>query len=186
MHVGSAPARLKCSNVLAVGAGPLLNWKAPPPGRATQIQLAGVTCRTSGPLIRCWPEAGLDRRNALAIEADDCVFEMRGSTPALLEFVGGPRRADWHECFQIVAAGALLAPGTHVATWVDLERRTTLPLNSADAAARMSVEGLVLTPLLFPGPADGRPQHSQLTEYEGPQRSGTVPGIAARSLPQVD
>jgi hypothetical protein len=155
------------------------------------VSLRQLTLRESGPLLRVlWPAtggaSGLVPPNLagcrIAIEANDCVFQLKAAQAALFEWLGTSGGADWLASIRMRGEGSVTLPGVPIAARVDIatDQRTDL------ASDGFELEGLMAAPFEFGGPLSDAPRDSTIRFCDAPRRSDLPPGIDPTRLPDGD
>jgi len=176
LHLASAPQKLDAENCLRLGAGPLFVLaKSPRPGRPLVVKLSGVTTRGSGPLLNWRLPDQPKNLGQVQIEATSCVFDLASPQVALFEFIGGPRREDWHKWISLVGADALMSEQSPPAAWLNRRSGKYETLDDRD----LKLEGLFAVPYAFAGQYSANPADAELAEIRASisRRSVEMPGF---------
>lgn len=171
----AAPGRILGRNVLNLGGGFLRLATLPPAGRVCSVQLERVTLRDAESLLHvAIPES--NRVGRIAVQARDCVFDLKSKTAALCVFRTAFPGAVPRHLVRFSGEGSLIPPGARIVA------------DAGDASSTMETEavvidgGLIAGEFTFAGAADGEPVNSVIQSHRGPRRGNQPPGIDAGSL----
>ncbi len=180
LYLASAARRVECTNLLKLGGGPLIHLATGVgPGRTLNVQLAAVTCRQAGGLVRWRVPDGHDKPGEVLIEATDCVFDLAQNATPLLEFAGRSFRPDWPRSLKLTGEGSLARLGPVAVGWIDLTTGQERALDGTLA----QIDGLLAAPFSFHGPATTNPADSEISTFDAPRRGSLPPGIRPGDLP---
>lgn len=181
------PRQIALTNCLKLDKGPCLAVFPKAVPRPSRIELAKVTLRESGPLLRL---AGrfAEQTNSPAMEvvAQDSVFEMAPSTRALIEISTSRPRADLARSVRMTGHGLVMSPGSRLMAVVSHStadnRDTVTPVEEADE----HFEGILVSELQFAGPAQGPTENSELESLTAPRSANDAnPGIDPTLIPSA-
>jgi serine/threonine-protein kinase len=145
--------------------------------RPLHIDCDGLTLREAESLIRMPESIRHSGTESILIEAHSCVFDLAGERSALFVVVGADLNAFDSTVVALTGDGTLAGADLVIARQVASPSRRTILLESG-----FTVEGIVVEPFKFAGPADGRTENSSLDTYNGPRRGGRLPGVDASRL----
>ncbi len=181
------PHQVAMENCLKLGNGPCFSVSPKATVHACTLDLARVTLRDSGPLVRL---AGsyADRANAPTIEflANDCVFDLATTSPGLIELQTIQPRTDAARAIHMRGRGSVVAPNVHLMVTVDpaiQEPSRQFAREVADADEQF--EGIVVSELLFKGRATGPTGNSHLENLSPRSAADTLPGVETSRLPAI-
>jgi hypothetical protein len=181
LFVASPIRRVEFVNCLRLAGGPLCHLVlATDFRRETTVRLERTTCRGASALLRIAAPADGGTRQSVAVDADDCVFDLASPAGTLFELVGNQTPAGWGSCVRLTGEGSLAAETTMTAVAAPTEGGAPVPLDPA----AIRVEGILTGPYRFAGPISRRGEDAEVRDYEAPRRSPTPPGVVAAELPQ--
>ena len=208
VRLGSAPAAIRCENVLHLGPGVLWRFaELPPAGNAVNVSLVNLTQRNAGALLRVDLPPGNGPFGRVAVMAKNCVFHYAGENSAMCvlgtSFPGQAPRG----IVQFSGEGSLFPPGGRIAVEAAAldgpaaaypSRAAALDGPAAAYPSRAAVGPAPLAPVEneavqidggllagefeFAGPAGSDPATSVIAKHRAPVRSQHTPGIDARRL----
>jgi eukaryotic-like serine/threonine-protein kinase len=167
----AAPLAIKISDMLDLGAGPLLRLdRAPRIDEPIEIVLNHSTLRDSAALIGFHIERlPTDEPGTIGITTNDCVFAP-SRDGALVLFATPARPTTLAKALQWSGQGSLLAANSRVGDWLKAGRPRS-------EEVEISVDGLVSGQVQFAGPADAGSSASRVTRWLAPVQSAEPPGI---------
>jgi hypothetical protein len=143
-----------------------------------QVVVQRVTLRESGPLLRFYPDDKAGPSGPVAIQADDCVFDIGVSATALLEVRTETPAGEWLDRVTIQGAGSLITPNANIASRIAPSDGGREVID----ASKMELEGLMAAPFEFAGPPSHDPSTSVIVSAQAPRRSSQLPGVDTSSL----
>jgi serine/threonine-protein kinase len=180
VRLGSAPAAIRCENVLHLGPGVLWRFaELPPAGNAVNVSLVNLTQRNAGALLRMDLPPGNGPFGRVAVTAKNCVFHFAGENSALCVFgTSFPGQAP-RGIAQFSGEGSLFPPGGRIAVEAAVGPASPVPVENE---AVQIDGGLLAGEFEFAGPAGSDPAKSVIAKHRAPVRSAHTPGIDARRL----
>ncbi|MBN1588201.1 MAG: protein kinase [Pirellulales bacterium] len=167
---------IRFSNVLHLGAGPLLRLRrAPEADEPAILALDRTTLRDSGPLLRCdAPSNG--SAGKITLKTNGCVFSPRADQPLLL-LAGKPLPEQLLKRMTWTGQGSVVNPDCAIVGYLDDSGEARpLPENV------LSIDGLVRGQVEFAGDLHGPSTDSRAVQWLAPLQSDEAPGIDG-SLP---
>ncbi|MEI8381926.1 MAG: serine/threonine-protein kinase [Planctomycetota bacterium] len=184
--LAEVPRRVTIKNCLKLNDGPCLAVFPKAPPRRCQINLAFVTLRDSGSLLKVSGRLA-EQANSPPIEiaAHDSVFALAASSPGLIELITNRPRSDASRSVQMTGHGLVVPPGARIMSVVSTNEKGAATVTAVEEADEL-FEGILVSDLQFVGPANGPPAASELASLTAPRKSADAnPGIEPTSIPSV-
>ena len=177
------PHHVTISNCLKLGDGACFAVSPKAALHPCAFELNKLTLRDSGPLLRL---AGTyaEQTTAPTIEftANDCVFALASTGTGLIELQSPRPRTDPGKSVRMTGHGSVLAPGLNLMVIVDPSGQSARQVADADE----QFEGIVVSELVFAGPASASTGNSRLERLTAPRSSADArPGIDTTRLPAI-
>jgi len=178
-HFARAPQSVHITNCLKLGTGPFLRYRQPPnAGSPTSLKLNHTILRRAGSLISInTPQQ--TSTGFIAIEADNCVFDIPPTNGSLVEWNAAAIPENWFETIEIIGGGCFANPDVVVASHAKTRATNRIVLDTT----RMQIEGITTAPFDFHGPISDDVRTSEIKSFVGPTTGSQNPGINAKHLP---
>jgi serine/threonine protein kinase len=184
LYFADAPSRWSIENCLSLHGDAFARFKSwPNPERPLSADWQQFTLRETGSMLLFDPkEDDSPVSGELAITARNCVFDLQPESGALFLFHQDDVPDAQFTYLSLVGEDCVTSDSLVVAGRWDADAKKHYPL-SADS---LRLEGLVIAPISYAGPASEFPDGSQVTDVSGPRLSAELPGIQAERLPPAD
>ena len=182
IYFGTSPASWTVDNCLSVGANAFARfhtWPAPErplAGEWTNFCIRGTnSALIFDPVNTKSPVAG-----EIRLSATGCVFDLTDQRGALFLFKQEHVPEGQFSYLSLTGEDCVASESMIVAGRWDAEKEVV-----SLEAARLQIEGLILTPIQFMGEISSDPRNSRVKEVSGPRLSSELPGINAEQLPPI-
>jgi hypothetical protein len=171
LDLRSSAKTISLSNVLRLGAGPLVQITGPTGVQSElDLQLTRVTCRQSGSLVRWIVEDRKPAKEHIRVDAHHCVFDVLPAQGGLLEFVGEKHVAAWSKRIKFLGDECLAAELSEVAVRTSATTDEYVPWDG-----ELEIEGITQEGFAFVGPFGLEPGNSAIQQNGG--GGGSSPGV---------
>jgi hypothetical protein len=176
------PRQVDMENCLHLGPGSLASLRtSPTAGRDLKLILKHVTLRQAAAVLRWQPPGKTTSSAAIAVAAQDCVFDLAGPNAAVFQLATAEQAAPLLPHLRLEGEGTLANPDVVIAAWTPPGAPAS-ETKSLDAGFD-AIEGLLPREFQFAGPFSTAVADAQVVTYQGPRRSQGAPGIDAQRLP---
>jgi eukaryotic-like serine/threonine-protein kinase len=179
LFLSDVPTGVECVNSVKIGGGAMFMLSDNvPSGTLLSLRLKQLTLRQAGCLLKWRSPADDGARGFIAMQADDCVFDLAEGSTALLQFVGDAPIDSATTRIEVTGAESLARPGLAIAGQTTLAGMN-VPLRDRGI---VELEGITTGPFTFVGPVSMAPGDAVIDSFDMPRRSPEPPGIDASRL----
>ena len=182
--LAEVPRNVSISNCLKLNDGPCLAISPKAIPRRCQLNLAFVTLRDAGSLLKLSGRLA-EQKDAPAIEitGHDSVFALTPACPGLIDVVTNRPRSDLSRSVQMTGQGLIVPPGARIMSVTGTNEKGIVTVKTVDEADEL-FEGILVSDLQFTGPISGPPADSELASLTAPRKATDAnPGIDPKSIP---
>ena len=182
--LAEVPRNVSISNCLKLNDGPCLAISPKATPRRCQLNLAFVTLRDTGSLLKLSGRLA-EQKDAPPIEitGHDSVFALTPACPGLIDVVTNRPRSDLSRSVQMTGQGLIVPPGARIMSVTGTNEKGIVTVKTVDEADEL-FEGILVSDLQFTGPISGPPADSELASLTAPRKATDAnPGIDPKSIP---
>ncbi|MFO1045316.1 MAG: serine/threonine-protein kinase [Planctomycetaceae bacterium] len=182
--LAEVPRNVSISNCLKLNDGPCLAISPKAIPRRCQLNLAFVTLRDAGSLLKLSGRLA-EQKDAPPIEiaGHDSVFALSPACPGLIELVTNRPRSDLSRSVQMTGQGLIVPPGARIMSVTGTNEKGSVTVKTVDEADEL-FEGILVSDLQFAGPISGPPADSELASLTAPRKATDAnPGIDPKTIP---
>ncbi len=177
--LSDVPTAVECINSVKIGGGAMFVLSDNvPAGTLLSLRLKQLTLRQPECLLEWRSPANKGVSGFIAMQADDCVFDLAEGSTALLQFVGDTPIDSATTRIEVTGTESLARPGLAIASQTTSAGKN-VPLRDRNI---VELEGITTGPFTFVGPVSMAPGDAVIDSFDMPRRSPEPPGIDASRL----